>query len=96
MDKILLIDCSTEMTQTVSRLLEEKVVVQNEAFGEIDILNGFRMAILEVGENHEDTLQKIRKLRYACKFRNIPVVLIKNRGNHTPVKHYVMAGATAV
>jgi chemotaxis protein CheX len=96
MDKILLIDCSMEMTQTVSRLLEEQVIVQNEAYGEIDILNGFRMVILETGENQEEILQKIRQLRYACKFRNVPVVLIKNRGNHTPIKHYVMAGATEV
>lgn len=96
MDKILLIDCSNEMSQTVSRLLEEKVIVQNETFGEIDILNGFRMVILETGENQEEILQKIRYLRYACKFRNVPVVLIKNRGDHTPMKHYVMAGATEV
>jgi chemotaxis protein CheX len=96
MDKILLIDCSTELTQTVSRLLEEKVAVQNETFGEIDSVGSYRMVILETGESHEEILQKIRQLRHACRFRNVPVVLIKNRGNHTPIKRYVMAGATEV
>jgi chemotaxis protein CheX len=96
MDKILLIDCSIEITQTVSRLLEENVIVQNEALGETDVLNGFRMVILETGEDQDEILQKIRRLRYACKFRNVPVVMIKDRKNPTPIKHYVMAGATEV
>jgi chemotaxis protein CheX len=95
-DTILLIDCSTELTQTVSRLLEDKVIVQNEAFEETDSISNYRMVILEAGKNHEEILQKIRQLRYACKFRNVPVVLIKNRGNHTPIKHYITAGATEV
>lgn len=96
MDKILLIECSEEVAQTIPRIIGKNVALRSEAFGESKSLNGFRMVILETGGDQNQLFQRIRELRYACNFRNIPLVLLRNGENQTPMQHYVMAGATEV
>lgn len=96
MNKILLVECSEEVTQTIPRIVGKNVSLQSEAFGESKSLNGFRMVILETRGDQEQVFQRIRELRYACNFRNIPLVLIRSGTNHIPMQHYLMAGATEV
>jgi chemotaxis protein CheX len=86
--------CQPEVMKTLSGLFGDQVRLQTEISGKN--LNGFKMVVIQDIGDHDGALKRIRNLRYALKFRNVPLVLIRNRGNHTPVHQYIMAGATEV
>jgi chemotaxis protein CheX len=96
MKPILLNDCSPETTDLLKRLLGEEAVVLNEPFHEQKRLDDFRMVVLESGMDHEQIWEQISKLRYACNFRNVPIVVIRQRNDHCPIQRYIIAGATEV
>lgn len=96
MKPILLNDCSPETTDLLKRLLGEEAVVLNEPFHEQKRLDDFRMVVLESGMDHEQIWKQISKLRYACNFRNVPIVVIRQRNDHCPIQRYIIAGATEV
>lgn len=96
MDTIIAIDCSSEVADTFSTLLGDEVTFRNESFENIHNLQEYRMIILEAGINQDAILQRIRKLRYACYFRNIPIILIKREENIGSVEAYITSGATEV
>jgi len=96
MNRVLGIDCNPEVRKTVSALLGKNVTIQDEPFQERMVLDGYQMIILETGRNEEHVVRQIRILRYACNFRNIPIVLIRGLANHIPSQHYIMAGATEI
>ncbi|MGM0383154.1 MAG: chemotaxis protein CheX [Thermodesulfobacteriota bacterium] len=94
MDKVLLMDCQPELMQTLSELFGDQVSLQTEISGKN--LNGFKMVVIQDSEDRDGVLRSIRSLRYALKFRNVPLVLIRNKGTRTPVQQYIMAGAAEV
>lgn len=97
MSKILLNDCGPEVTQMVNKLLGEKIAVQNSSFDAAKSLQQFNMVILEAGNKKpEELFQQVKSLRYACNFRNIPIILIKNQSDNRPNHSYIMAGATEI
>jgi chemotaxis protein CheX len=96
MKPILLNDCSPEAADHLKRLLGEGAVVLNEAFDEQERLDDFRMVVLESGTDQEPVLEQISRLRYACNFRNVPIVVIRQRNDHCPIQRYIIAGATEV
>jgi chemotaxis protein CheX len=96
MNRVLGIDCTPEVRKTVSALLGKNVTIHDEPFQERMVLDGYQMIILETGRNEEYVVRQIRILRYACNFRNIPIVLIRGLANHIPSQHYIMAGATEI
>jgi chemotaxis protein CheX len=96
MNRILGIDCSPQLNKSVSELLGGKVSIQNDPFHEGMPLDGYQMIILEDGGDQEYNVKRIRSLRYACNFRNLPIVLIRSKDNHIPSQVYIMAGATEV
>ncbi|MFO8164002.1 MAG: chemotaxis protein CheX [Desulfatiglandales bacterium] len=94
MDKVLLMDCQPELMQTLSELFGDQVSLQTEISGKN--LNGFKMVVIQDSEDRDGVLRSIRSLRYALKFRNVPLVLIRKKGTRTPVQQYIMAGAAEV
>lgn len=94
MDKVLLMDCQPELMQTLSELFGDQVSLQTEISGKN--LNGFKMVVIQDSEDRDGVLRSIRSLRYALKFRNVPLVLIRNKETRTPVQQYIMAGAAEV
>lgn len=96
MSDILLVDCSPKMTQAISKLLRDTAKLRNAAFEEKMNLNDCRMIILASGDDHDYIVNQIRKLRYSCNFRDIPIILIKQNENHNPIQTYIIAGATEV
>jgi len=96
MKRILGIDCSPKVEKVVSGLFGGNDDVQYEQFHDGIALNGYQMIILEMGRNQEHVVQQICKLRYACNFQNIPIILINARKKDIPSQPYIIAGATEV
>jgi chemotaxis protein CheX len=95
MKRIIGIDCSPKVENAVSGLLGENDI-QYEQFHDGMVLNGYQMIIMEIGKNMEHVVQQICKLRYACNFQNIPIILINSQKKDISSQPYVMAGATEV
>ena len=96
MDKIVAIDCSSEVVKRLTGLLGKETNLLSESFENIRNLQDFRMIILECANNQEGVLQRIRKLRYACYFKALPIILIKKEGNSDSIESYLSSGATEV
>jgi chemotaxis protein CheX len=96
MSKIIGIDCSPKVEAAISEMLGGKCDIIYERFQDEMSFNGYQMIILDMDENQEHVTQQIRKLRYACNFQNIPIVLIHERKNDIFSQPYMIAGATEV
>lgn len=96
MSKVIGIDCSPEVEAAVSEMLGGKCDIQYEQFNDGMSFDGYQMIILEMGKNQEHVTQQIRKLRYACNFQNIPIVLIHGSKDNVFSQPYMIAGATEV
>ena len=96
MDTIVSIDCSPEVINALTGLLGEEVTLTSESFENIHGLKDYRMIIIQGGIDQKEILKRIRKLRYACYFKNIPIILIKGQGNSDSIEPYITAGATEV
>lgn len=94
MKKILAIDCSSKIEKIVSGLLGENGDIRYEKFHEGIIIDDCDMIILWMGKNQAHVVEQIRKLRYACKFQNIPIMLIHGQKEDISLQTYVIAGAT--
>lgn len=96
MGRILLIDCSPEVTQLATMLLGEKGTIESEQFKEGKPIDEFKMVFLELGDDKEQDAQKIKRLRYACNFRNVPIIIMKHGKDSEPEQSYILAGGTEV
>jgi chemotaxis protein CheX len=96
MNKIAAVDCNQEIFKTLNSLLGEGVQLSDESFDGIQNLQDFRMIIIEGNGNQFDILQRIRKLRYACYFREVPIILINRHGYIESIEPYINSGATEV
>ena len=75
MKKILLTDCSPDVTQLVATLVGDDEVLESEIFQDGRSLDEFKMIFLELGNDKELDAVKVKRLRYACNFRNVPIIL---------------------
>lgn len=94
MNKILGIDCSPKLGKAVKDLLSDKAEIEFAP-----VVNGlpvhqYKIIILGVTRNQDHVVRQIRKLRYACKFQNIPIVLIHDDKKAISAQPYMIAGAT--
>jgi chemotaxis protein CheX len=96
MKPILLHDCSPEAMALLTALLGEETVLLNEPLDEKKRPDDFRMMVLESELDQERVLAQISRLRYACNFRNVPIVVLRKVGDHCPIQRYISAGATEV
>ncbi|MFW6148079.1 MAG: chemotaxis protein CheX [Thermodesulfobacteriota bacterium] len=93
MDKVLVMGCQPAVIQALSELFGNQVRLQTETSEE---LTRFKMIVVQDGGDREDILHRIRNLRYALKFRNVPLVLIRDKQTSLAAHHYIMAGAAEV
>jgi len=96
MNKILLVDCSLKVTQEITGLLDKGETILSEPFDKKRSLDDFKIIILEASENLNDILEKVKKLRKACKFKNVPIILIGHGEDICLERQFVLAGATEV
>lgn len=96
MDKILLLDCSSEVTRQLETLLGESFELSNVTFGDHGLLRNYRMVLIEANANDSAIFDKIHKLRFQCKFADIPIIVIKLKEDHFAIEHFLHYGATEV
>jgi chemotaxis protein CheX len=92
----MLIDCSEQVSQFMADLLGHNCNLSNIAFEDDLLPKDFRMIILEADGLLERIKTKISILRFACDFRDIPVIVIKLQEDNVPLEHFLNAGATEV
>lgn len=95
-DNIAAIDCRQETVNTLKGMLGEEVHLTSESFDGVQNLQNYRMIIIEGNGNQHDILQRIRKLRYACYFREVPIILINKQELSDSMEPYITSGATEV
>jgi len=95
-DNIAAIDCGQETVNTLKGMLGKEVLLTSESFDGIQNLQSYRMIIIEGNGNQHDILQRIRKLRYACYFREVPIILVKRQAYSDSMEPYITSGATEV
>jgi chemotaxis protein CheX len=96
MDKILLVDCGAEVTQSLAALLHERFQLSNAAFGDPLDLKAHKMILIEADANTDPIFDKISKLRAGCRFSDIPIVVIKRREDQAAIERFLSCGATEV
>ncbi|MBT8339238.1 MAG: chemotaxis protein CheX [Desulfatitalea sp.] len=96
MDTILLIDCSDDVTTSMAGLLKGNHQVVNVSFEDRDIPGKNKMIILQAHDDLDAISKKISKIRYECKFRDIPIVVVKQSEDQIPLEYYLSSGATEV
>lgn len=96
MKKILGIGCSPKIEKAISELLGESGEIRYEKFHDKLVINDYDMIILWLGKSPDQVIQQIGKLRYACNFQNIPIILIHDQKHDIASQPYIIAGATEV
>lgn len=95
-DRILTIDCSSQVINVLNSLFGKDVVLDSESFKNISELKEYRMIIIQENSSQAEVLKRIRKLRYACYFRDIPIILIKMKDYTDSMESCITSGATEV
>jgi chemotaxis protein CheX len=96
MKRILGIDCSPKVEKAVSGLFGGNDDIQYEKFHDGMVLDDYDMIVLWMGKNQQHVEQQICKLRYACNFQNIPIILIHGQKQDISSQPYIIAGVTEV
>ncbi len=95
-NRIIAIDCSPPIMNVLNDLLGNNISLESQSFINIRELKDYRMIILQEGIEKTELLKQIRKLRYACHFRNIPIIVIKIMDDKRSIEPFITAGATEV
>ena len=95
-NRIIAIDCSSPIINVLTDLLGDNVTLESKPFKNIGELKDYRMIIVQEGIEKPELLKQIRKLRYACHFKNIPIVVIKIKDDKGSMESFITAGATEV
>lgn len=95
-DKIAAIDCGQETINSIKGMLGEDIQLTSESFDGIQNLQNYRMIIIEGNGSQNEILRRIRKLRYACYFRAVPIILINRHVYVDSIEPYITSGATEV
>lgn len=98
MGKILINDCTPEIEQDLKKMLGGGHEIVSQAFKKLPDATEYQLILIQSDDDSREALRKIKALRSAVKFRNIPIVLIapKDSSLPVPVRKYILAGATEV
>ena len=96
MRKILGLNCSTKAEIAILKMLGKDAYIVYEKFHDGMFFDDYDMIILWMTENQAQTEQQICKLRYACNFQNIPIILVHEQKSGLSSQPYIIAGATEV
>ena len=96
MKNILLVDCNAEVTRTVASLLSDTCKISNRAFGDDFAPGSAGMIILDAQGGIDAPADKISRIRKACAFRAIPIIVIKDGDDLATIERLLSAGATEV
>ncbi len=94
--KILAIDCSPQVINVLNGLFPKDVTLDSASFTGVTDPKDYRMIVIQEILDENELIKRIRRIRYVCYFRNIPIILIKIKDNIDSVESYITAGATEV
>lgn len=94
MSKVLLNDCTHEITEKLSKLLGANADIVSDPFQEKRDISKFNLVVLYAEEMNRGVLDKIKHLRFSTKFRNIPVVLLLPEKPARSVHPFLYSGTT--
>lgn len=95
MAKVLLNDCTPEVSLMLKELLKGCAVVTDELYSEQKDIIDYHLVIL-YSKNGDDqlALNKVKNLHYRTKFRNIPIILLKDKAAFFSEQPYLNFGVT--
>ncbi len=96
MRKVLLNDCNPEISQKLIDVLSDDISVTDEPFTDNQIVTEYNLIILFSKENDKHVFEKIKTLRFLTKFRNIPIILLKEESDFDSDQPYFLFGASDV
>ena len=96
MKKILGINCSPEVEIAIVKLLGKDAYMAYEKFHDGITIKDCDMIILWMEDHQAPIERQICKLRYACNFQNIPIILLHEQKQDISSQAYIIAGATEV
>ena len=96
MDRIALVDCSEPVAKAVAELLGDACDLFSLTFGDDIDPRPYGMIVLQAEGMLETVLKKVSRIRFACGFSNIPLIVLKHQEDTIPLEHFLSAGATEV
>ena len=96
MNKILLVDCSDDIFKSVGSLLGETCTLIQQALGDDIRPTDFQMVIVEAQSPIESDAERVMKLRVACCFSPIPIIVMRRADDYATIERFLVAGATDV
>ncbi|MDA8137143.1 MAG: chemotaxis protein CheX [Desulfobacteraceae bacterium] len=96
MNQIVLMDCGSVVSKTITGLLSDACTLRNQNFGDSFDLHQTRMILMEATDPIEAVAAKVIKIRKSCCFRPIPIIVIKAEDNIESSEILLGAGATEV
>ena len=96
MTKILLIDCSEATTKAISKLLGDTCTYANQSFSDELDAGDLDMIVFQAEDPIETAGSKISRLRYACKFKPTPIIVIKQEDDNATIDRLMSTGASEV
>ena len=96
MNKILLIDCSSEATPAITAILGDKCQLDHQAFGEAVRPKEYGMILIEARGPVETDAARIVQTRVACCFSPIPIIAVHHGDDSAVIDRFLVAGATDV
>jgi chemotaxis protein CheX len=96
MNKILLMNCSEKATQSIAPLIGESRHLSHLALGEDLTPHEYRMIIFESRGPVVNDADHVSKIRAACCFSPIPIIVINQDAGSQVIEHFLASGATEV
>ena len=95
MTEVLLNDCPPQIVKTLTDILKDSATVTAEPYNEQTEITGYNLVILYAEpEDDKTVLSRIKGLHLRTKFRNIPIILLKDRAELFSGQPYVNFGAS--
>ncbi|MBA3037106.1 MAG: hypothetical protein FP814_11515 [Desulfobacterium sp.] len=95
MAKVLLNDCSPDASQKLTNVLKDSAEVIVEPFSEQREITDFNLVILYSNNgDDQNILRKIKNLHFRTKFRNIPILLVKDKSEYFSDQPYFNFGVS--
>ena len=95
MTHVLLNDCTPEVSQQLTKILNGSAAVTDEPYSEQKAITDYNLVLLYADHGDDPgILKKIKNLHLRTRFRNIPIILIKDSAEFFVEEPYVNFGLT--
>jgi chemotaxis protein CheX len=95
MANVLLNDCTPEASRMLADILGDSATITDEPFNEQKEVTGFDLVILySDDEDDQVVLSKIKHLHSRTKFRNIPIIMLKDKAENLPEQPFINFGVS--